>query len=1688
MDISSVTMEDKDATSSTSSRVTFAAAADGEHPQALLSGEGAYLSRCQSEVDRLPVQRQVVNVLAAPIPDTYAAQATGGRIHNPQTFASRCMSARRCANNDEPMPGSLGLQPRVDIQSGDTTMEALRAVQSARASGARSPLPAEERLSETSQKRGPRVTAEGPELRQPTKVAGTLSSVSWQRSVEVPVEAVQRAHVGNAAVPLASMSGGHKELRQINPSSHLGVPSERSCRAGLPQPDEHRSPDDTHPISMQAFRNDEAHVQESHARHFPSSGQRAPTEVFGQLQSSPPHAPRRSSPDHSTAPISEVLARGSLSPVKDGRRRTSLPSSLQVPVARPMPQVNGTPLSAESREMRGCTSPIIQGRNPSAAILGAHGGRSSAVSRGLLPGPTPQWRGPGSPTRHAQQGEDKANCKAWTCNPDNSGSSRISDSSAPSTRPVASLGAELPTAASTSLQSEQRNLSHGRPPGNMPPKEKRQQRTISPPSSYRKSDAESSFAQPDPLLGMLSSQSKPASLLDSIGSASTEPERGSSPPSAHRANENQTEKRIPDGGGLPPYFDPIKPPLAFERVGSPSHGWRNFNSSQTNRRTDGPGNVRSGSQQRDGMSVSMSSLAPSSQVSSSDTLSNMLRCRGSPTRRTQPPAADQPMEAAGAGCGAHMRASTRTGSQYLDAFSPEQVGPPGQPCLSIPRRGGSPVANQATRRLHKAPSSHVGSETRASSSTSMADRESAYHSCSLRTDASSISFGGPPEVTGTERPYTSELTPSFNDQHSCPGSSVEASPLPSFNLSCSAQFQSADTQDRAPAAQSRGGMSMIPHMSRLSSEPPPRARYHSTADFPGSGRQENYDHSLSYQKRDLPFSIASSIDRAANSMSPSLLQQAPRGTSAAGPRKDSSHSSRFLKEALEQGASASVIRSALRLVLEDGRTREPAIIDLVTHAERLLPFVDALETAIASGDPESIRRAIAEAENNGAGAHTHAGRAEVQACEKRALTNTALKKLMGAQSAQDLENALALARGADLDNAILERYEVVLLDMRREVGSVSDTMSYESGDLDTYHTALAEMRLEKTQRAAELEASFAQALEAAMRCAHEAGVETSVLTRFQDALSVMRTGGVQVTAQDALQKAQGSRGLAKAMHDARVAGVEPAVMSAYDVKLHAMGEAEANLRSAIESRSTQQLRNAITSARHVEVNHLLLARAEAVLVEEEPRSRLRTELQRAAHALLEFGSNLPQDIGADRAACCARLRSLIEQCRAANFSEGELSRFEEISKQFESKTTVWLELCGAVAEARTLDIRTVGPERLSVIKHRLFAAVASAVDSGLPEEVVSSAEQDRRRLHNAVLDRRGAVRVFCRIRPLSVNEIASNQTEVIRRRDAFSVEVDAGILDRDSGGVFEFDACWAPGMQQEVFEDTADLVQSAVDGYNVTILAYGQTGAGKTYTMYGHEAPEIGLEARGICPRAVEELFHIVDRESSRREFEVSVSMIELYCRRFVDLLDLGGKKSLKIRTSQNGDVFFDNVHEETVKCAEQVQKLMDDGLRGRHLRDTQMNMGSSRSHLLCCIKVSSVSRESGKTLQGKLLLVDLAGSERVKRSEVTGDGLREACEINLSLSALADVIQAVVHGEAHVPYRNHELTQIMQDSLGGTSKTLMFVNLSPASSNRDESLMSLKYAQRVKGITNITLGEDSRKRRTSSRGPSFSA
>ncbi|XP_058881588.1 uncharacterized protein si:dkey-96l17.6 isoform X1 [Acipenser ruthenus] len=328
---------------------------------------------------------------------------------------------------------------------------------------------------------------------------------------------------------------------------------------------------------------------------------------------------------------------------------------------------------------------------------------------------------------------------------------------------------------------------------------------------------------------------------------------------------------------------------------------------------------------------------------------------------------------------------------------------------------------------------------------------------------------------------------------------------------------------------------------------------------------------------------------------------------------------------------------------------------------------------------------------------------------------------------------------------------------------------------------------------------------------------------------------------------------------------------------------------------------------------------------------------------------------------------------------------------------------------------------------------------------------------------KGKIRVFCRIRPLNKSEEARGSRFVVGCPDEYSVTVDSARGLKE----FQFDKIFnSTSSQEEVFEDTSRLIQSAVDGYNVCIFAYGQTGSGKTFTMIGDKE----LKSPGVMPRAFNRIFHIVEENKTKFDFKVSVYMLELYNERLLDLFvnpNEAFNKKIEIKKDKKGLVFVQGAETKEAASAEALFALFKQGCMNRHIASTKMNVESSRSHLIIGVTIESTNLTNGSVTYGKLSLVDLAGSERAAKTGAKDEQLKEANSINKSLSALSDVIFALSTEQSFIPYRNNKLTQLMQDSLGGNAKTLMFVNISPADYNAEETVISLIYATRVKAITN---------------------
>ncbi|KAL0729003.1 hypothetical protein Bca4012_025096 [Brassica carinata] len=351
-------------------------------------------------------------------------------------------------------------------------------------------------------------------------------------------------------------------------------------------------------------------------------------------------------------------------------------------------------------------------------------------------------------------------------------------------------------------------------------------------------------------------------------------------------------------------------------------------------------------------------------------------------------------------------------------------------------------------------------------------------------------------------------------------------------------------------------------------------------------------------------------------------------------------------------------------------------------------------------------------------------------------------------------------------------------------------------------------------------------------------------------------------------------------------------------------------------------------------------------------------------------------------------------------------------------------------------------------------------------------EKLRKKLHNTILELKGNIRVFCRVRPLLPGENNGDEGKTISYPASLEL-LGRGIdlMQNAQKHSFTFDKVFLPNTTQEdVFIEISQLVQSALDGYKVCIFAYGQTGSGKTYTMMGKPG---NVEEKGLIPRCLEQIFET--RQSLRSQgwkYELQVSMLEIYNETIRDLLSTN-KEAVRtengvspqkhaIKHDAHGNTHVAELTILDVKSSREVSFLLDHAARNRSVGKTQMNEQSSRSHFVFTLRISGVNESTEQQVQGVLNLIDLAGSERLSKSGSTGDRLKETQAINKSLSSLGDVIFALAKKDDHVPFRNSRLTYLLQPCLGGDSKTLMFVNIAPESSSTGESLCSLRFAARV--------------------------
>ncbi|XP_050536013.1 kinesin-like protein KIF3B [Daktulosphaira vitifoliae] len=334
------------------------------------------------------------------------------------------------------------------------------------------------------------------------------------------------------------------------------------------------------------------------------------------------------------------------------------------------------------------------------------------------------------------------------------------------------------------------------------------------------------------------------------------------------------------------------------------------------------------------------------------------------------------------------------------------------------------------------------------------------------------------------------------------------------------------------------------------------------------------------------------------------------------------------------------------------------------------------------------------------------------------------------------------------------------------------------------------------------------------------------------------------------------------------------------------------------------------------------------------------------------------------------------------------------------------------------------------------------------------------------------IQVIVRCRPMSSKEISNGYSEVVKIiKEENSVAVAVPKNDGSEFKQFTFDSVFDwNSTQEELYNKMVHpLIESVLNGFNATIFAYGQTGTGKTYTMEGVKDDNfpIGDQInRGIIPRTFEQIFNSIEL-SNNTEYLVFSSYLEIYQEEIRDLLEAKPKGKCELREDKDVGVYVNDLNKYICKNVQEILKVMHEGNKNRTVGATDMNEHSSRSHAIFTVTVEiKVSAERIRV--GKLNLVDLAGSERQSKSGATGQRLKEAGKINLSLSTLGNVIHALVEeNSTHIPYRDSKLTRLLQDSLGGNSKTLMIANIGPASYNWDETLTTLRYANRAKNIHN---------------------
>ena len=339
------------------------------------------------------------------------------------------------------------------------------------------------------------------------------------------------------------------------------------------------------------------------------------------------------------------------------------------------------------------------------------------------------------------------------------------------------------------------------------------------------------------------------------------------------------------------------------------------------------------------------------------------------------------------------------------------------------------------------------------------------------------------------------------------------------------------------------------------------------------------------------------------------------------------------------------------------------------------------------------------------------------------------------------------------------------------------------------------------------------------------------------------------------------------------------------------------------------------------------------------------------------------------------------------------------------------------------------------------------------------------------------VKVFIRFRPSNELEVSLLQNNYGWLVPKFISQNQLGIYTKNSyeynlpnteipnNYIFSYDKVFSPNSNQsEIYNNVGKrIVEDIMAGYNGTIFAYGQSGSGKTYTMYGNDI--FNENTKGIIPRVVEEIFKKIEKSDRNIDFQIKLSVMEIYKEVMYDLFT--NENNLKIIENKEKGLYIENLSEIYLSSVEEFFNYAELAQKNRKVAETKLNHNSSRSHCIMILEVMQNYKKEKIIKKGILNLVDLAGSEKVSKTGAVGETLEEAKKINLSLSTLGNVIHALTQGMGHIPYRDSKLTRILKESLGGNYKTYLIVTCSPHSYNLDEIISSLLFAKRVKCIKN---------------------